>query len=165
MGKPSNTGIKGISRFDQQSQTGYQVRVWDPFLKKVIVRFFSDEKFPGVALAKAIEYRNIYEKQIGKPRSERQIRVIKRERKPLLTVSPDGYPAYRVNYTISGVTRAHYVHIGRRGQEEAYRVACKLLEEKMAMAETAAAARDKELESRLPIPPKPKAKKSAAAAP
>ena len=163
MGKPSNTGIKGISRFDQQSQTGYQVRVWDPFLIKVIVRFFSDEKFPGDALAKAVEYRNVYEKQIGKPRSERQIRVIRRERKPLLTVSPDGYPAYRVNYTIDGVTRAHYVHIGRRGQEEAYRVACGLLEAKLKLAEESAQERDRELESRLPPAARPRVKNSAPA--
>ena len=121
----SNTGYKSIYRGFMRQRAGYVVSVWDGCQRRSLRRFFADQTWGAEALAEALRYRDAVERQLGKPRSERK--VIRRERKPLRTVGPDGRPAFRVNYTAGHVQRSHYVYITQRGEAEAYRIACALL--------------------------------------
>jgi hypothetical protein len=71
----SKSGYKGISRIDQPSRKtfGWFVRV--TFNGQRRVKFFSDKANGGrkKALDAAVEYRNRAEKELGKPRTDRQV--------------------------------------------------------------------------------------------
>lgn len=71
----ANTGYKGISRIDQPSRNtfGWYVRVM--FNGDTRCKFFSDKVSGGKrkALEAAIKYRDKAEKELGRPRTDRQV--------------------------------------------------------------------------------------------
>jgi hypothetical protein len=71
----ANTGYKGISRIDQPSRNtfGWYVRVM--FNGETRCKFFSDKASGSKrkALEAAIKYRNQAEKELGRPRTDRQV--------------------------------------------------------------------------------------------
>src|SRR5689334_8326976 len=71
----AKSGHKGISRIDQPSRNtlGWYVRVM--FDGKQVAKFFSDKSHGGrkKALDAAVRYRDEAEKQLGRPRTDRQV--------------------------------------------------------------------------------------------
>ncbi len=75
MAQPKTTRHKGITRIDRPAKRthGYQVRIfWQGCRHQ---RFFADRSFGDrlAALAAAIAWRDATERDLGKPRSERQV--------------------------------------------------------------------------------------------
>jgi hypothetical protein len=73
----ASSGYKGISRIDNEEKHthGWYVRVC--YDRKMHSRFFSDAKHGGKekSLKQAVKHRNELEKEIGKPRTDRNIVV------------------------------------------------------------------------------------------
>ena len=71
----TKSGFKGISRIDQPSRKtfGWYVRV--NYNNKQVSKFFSDKAHNGKqkALEQAVKFRDEAEKQLGRPRTDRQV--------------------------------------------------------------------------------------------
>lgn len=71
----TKSGFKGISRIDQESRNTYGWYVRVMFNGKQVSKFFSDKVHGGrkAALDAAVQYRDEAEKQLGRPRTDRQV--------------------------------------------------------------------------------------------
>lgn len=126
---------KGISRIDSTRAVGWFVRVsWHG---QHIRKFFSDGVNGGKrkALQAAIDYRNVTEKALGKPRTDRNITGITRRSNTGYTgirkILKDGQPAYDVSWSPRpGVLQRTSISIVKHGAERALTLARKLRAEK-----------------------------------
>ena len=129
-----NQAEKDIARIDQTSKRTYGWYVRVRFNGKTHSKFFSDLKLGGrdASLLAAIAWRNSTEKEIGKPRTDRNI----------VTASTKnaGVVGVRLNeklnkYEVSWVTRQGKhgktsVSISKHGKEKAFQIACEKRKEK-----------------------------------
>lgn len=139
-------GHKGISRIDQAKRNthGWYVRV--SFNGKKLSKFFSDTAHGGKeeALASAVNYRNVAEQELGKPRTNRL--VISRnprnrsgitgvQRKTKVIKTEDGERLSRNVYEVTwnpepGRMSRTWVSIDEYGEQAAFRKACAIRREK-----------------------------------
>ncbi len=140
---------KSITRMDVPAKKthGWNVRVF--FKGKMhFPKFFSDKLYNGTenALDEAIYYRNTIEEKIGKPRTERVVVSqnpfnrtdmigVRRIKKQTGGFSKDGKPNYSDVYEVTwcprpNITRRTSVSIRAHGEEEAFKRACAIREEK-----------------------------------
>ncbi len=126
---------KGISRIDSARAVGWFVRVsWHG---QHMRKFFSDGVNGGKrkALKAAIDYRNVTEKALGKPRTDRNITGITRRSNTGYTgirkILKDGQPAYDVSWSPRpGVLQRTSISIVKHGAARALTLARKLRAEK-----------------------------------
>jgi hypothetical protein len=132
-----SSGHKGISRIDsvKNNTHGWYVRV--QYRGQTHAKFFSDTAHGGQkkALGKAVKHRNQMEKELGKPRTDRTVTVgtvrnnsgvqgIKR------ILKGKGY-AYEITWSPQpGVIQRTTVSIRKYGEEEAFRRAVKIRQQK-----------------------------------
>jgi hypothetical protein len=142
----AKSGYKSISRIDTPSKRthGWYVRVY--FNRTMHSKFFSDSVYGGSdeALQEAIQYRNELERKIGKPRTDRHVvtasprnqsGVIGVQRKVKRSKTRHGKVSESEVYEVTwnpepNVIRRTSVSIDRYGEEEAFRRACKIRQEK-----------------------------------
>ncbi len=142
----AKSGYKGISRIDQENRKthGWYVRVRFDGVSRS--KFLSDETNGGreQALAKAVEYRDRTERELGKPRTERL--VIARnprnrsgitgvQRKTKVVKTETGERVVRNVYEVTwnpepGRLARTWVSIDEYGEEAALRKACAIRREK-----------------------------------
>jgi hypothetical protein len=144
----ADSGYKNISRIDSEKKNmhGWYVRIFHN--NKSYAKYFNDNKSGGrtEALQDAVEYRNQLEIELGKPRTERYFfnsvhpknntgvpgvnRRIAKQKKRGKWYSWD---VYEVNWTPQPNKLARTtVSIKKYGEEEAFRRACAIREQKMA---------------------------------
>ena len=137
---------KGVSRIDNvpKNTHGWFVRVF--FATKRMSKFFSDSLWEGKAkaLEAAVKYRDQAERELGKPRTDRVIRVVKRTGKPrpagvhkrvIRYTSVSGsvilHPVYEVIWSPEpGKVRRSTISIRKWGDKKAFEMATKLRLEK-----------------------------------
>lgn len=144
----ADSGYKNISRIDSKKKNmhGWYVRIFHK--GKPHAKYFNDEKSGGreEALSDAVEYRNQLEIELGKPRTERYIigalhpknntgvpgvnRRITKQKKRGKWYSWEIYDV-TWNSEPNKVSRTT-VSIQKYGEEEAFRRACAIREQKMA---------------------------------
>lgn len=132
--RPKTTKHKGITRIDHPAKRtfGYFVRVtWN---KQRRSKFFSDSVYGDrlAALAAAIEWRNATERELGKPRTERQVigvartstgivgvrRTIKDGREVYEATWRDGNRICRTSYSIAKHGERRALALARRAREK-----------------------------------------------
>lgn len=132
--RPKTTKHKGITRIDHPTKRtfGYFVRVtWN---KQRRSKFFSDSVYGDrlAALAAAIEWRNATERELGKPRTERQVigvartstgivgvrRTIKDGREVYEATWRDGNRIRRTSYSIAKHGERRALALARRAREK-----------------------------------------------
>jgi hypothetical protein len=132
--RPKTTKHKGITRIDHPAKRtfGYFVRVtWN---KQRRSKFFSDSVYGDrlAALAAAIEWRNATERELGKPRTERQVigvartstgivgvrRTIKDGREVYEATWRDGNRIRRTSYSIAKHGERRALALARRAREK-----------------------------------------------
>ena len=126
---------KGISRIDSSRAIGWFVRVsWHG---EHVRKFFSDGVNGGKrkALEAALEFRDRTEKQLGKPRTDRNITGIARRSNTGLTgirkILKDGQPAYDVSWSPEpGRLQRTSISIVKYGAAKALAMAKKLRADK-----------------------------------
>ncbi|MDQ3812388.1 MAG: AP2 domain-containing protein [Armatimonadota bacterium] len=131
------SGYKGISRIDSPNRNthGWYVRV--TFMGDNHAKFFSDSVHGDrdKALYHAVRYRNRMERELGKPRTNRTVATTNaRNRSGVLGVKridkgPGG--AYEVTWSPRpNVVSRTSVSIAKWGEEEAFRRACEIRQQK-----------------------------------
>lgn len=132
--RPKTTKHKGITRIDHPAKRtfGYFVRVtWN---KQRRSKFFSDSVHGDrlAALSAALEWRNEAEKELGKPRTERQVigvsrtstgivgvrRTIKDGREVYEATWRDGNRIRRTSYSIAKHGERRALSLARRAREK-----------------------------------------------
>jgi len=132
--RPKTTKHKGITRIDHPAKRtfGYFVRVtWN---KQRRSKFFSDSVYGDrlAALTAAIEWRNATERELGKPRTERQVigvartstgivgvrRTIKDGREVYEATWRDGNRIRRTSYSIAKHGERRALALARRAREK-----------------------------------------------
>lgn len=125
---------KHISRIDQESKKthGWYVRV--RHLGKPHCKFFSDSRYGGKthALLEAIIHRNNLEKQLGRVRTDKNIRMVSNTDTGVVGVTLD---EKRNRYTVSWVTPQGKpgktsVSTLKYGQKKAFKRACAIRKKK-----------------------------------
>ena len=160
----ADSGYKNISRIDSEKKNmhGWYVRIFHKGVSHA--KYFNDLKSGGreEALQDAIEYRNQLEKELGKPRTERYIigavhpnnntgvpGVNRRKTKQKKRGKWYSWDVYEVTWNPepNKVARTT-VSIPKYGEEEAFRRACAIREQKL--AEVYKATREPEQEQENP---------------
>lgn len=132
--RPKTTKHKGITRIDHPAKRtfGYFVRVtWN---KQRRSKFFSDSVYGDrlAALGAALEWRNEIEKELGKPRTERQVigvsrtstgivgvrRTVKDGREVYEATWRDGNRIKRTSYSIAKHGERRALALARRAREK-----------------------------------------------
>lgn len=137
---------KGISRIDQPSKRthGWYVRVIYNGL--YYSKFFSDSKYGGAekSLKEAIKFRNIAEKNLGKPRTDRVVvtansknrtgvvgvrRIVDISRRK--SGEERRYESYEASWTVKpGIVEKRKFSIEKHGEQKAFELACRLRRKK-----------------------------------
>jgi hypothetical protein len=142
----AKSGHKGISRIDQPERKthGWYVRV--RFNGQQRSKFFSDDGNGGreESLQKAVNYRNVAERELGKPRTDRLViannprnrsGIMGIQRKTKVVKTPTGERKVKNVYEVSwnpepGRLCRTWVSIDEYGEEAALRKACAIRREK-----------------------------------
>lgn len=131
------SGHKGISRIDSETNKthGWYVRV--QFLGTTHAKFFSDSAHGGEqkALQKAVKHRNSIERELGKPRTDRTITAVSSRNtsgvQGVKRVAKAGGYAYEVTWSPApGQVHRTTVSIKKYGEDEAFRRACRIRQQK-----------------------------------
>lgn len=126
--RPKTTKHKGITRIDHPAKRtfGYFVRVtWN---KQRRSKFFSDSVYGDrlAALAAAIEWRNATERELGKPRTERQVIGVARTSTDIVGVRrtiKDGREVYEATWRDGNRIRRTSYSIAKHGERRALALA------------------------------------------
>ncbi len=126
--RPKTTKHKGITRIDHPAKRtfGYFVRVtWN---KQRRSKFFSDSVYGDrlAALAAAIEWRNATERELGKPRTERQVIGVSRTSTGIVGVRrtiKDGREVYEATWRDGNRIRRTSYSIAKHGERRALALA------------------------------------------
>lgn len=132
---PKTTRYKNITRIDHAPKRthGYFVRVqWKGERR---VKFFSDRRHGDRlgALAAALEWREQVEKELGKPRSERQVVGKTRNTSGIIgvrRVMDRGVPAYEASWIEGHKVRRTKFSVRKYGERQAKALAVKLRRQK-----------------------------------
>lgn len=131
------SGHKGISRIDSETNKthGWYVRV--QYLGATHAKFFSDSAHGGEqkALQKAVKHRNSIERELGKPRTDRTITAVSSRNtsgvQGVKRVAKAGGYAYEVTWSPApGQVHRTTVSIKKYGEDEAFRRACRIRQQK-----------------------------------
>lgn len=131
------SGHKGISRIDSETNKthGWYVRV--QYLGTTHAKFFSDSAHGGEqkALQKAVKHRNSIERELGKPRTDRTITAVSSRNtsgvQGVKRVAKAGGYAYEVTWSPApGQVHRTTVSIKKYGEDEAFRRACRIRQQK-----------------------------------
>lgn len=126
--RPKTTRYKGITRIDHPAKRtfGYFVRVtWN---KQRRSKFFSDSVHGDrlAALGTAIEWRNAAERELGKPRTERQVIGVSRTSTGIVGVRrtrKDGREVYEATWREGNRIRRTSYSIAKHGERRALALA------------------------------------------
>ncbi len=126
--RPKTTKHKGITRIDHPAKRtfGYFVRVtWN---KQRRSKFFSDSVYGDrlAALSAALEWRNLAERELGKPRTERQVIGVSRTSTGIVGVRrtvKDGREVYEATWREDGRIRRTSYSIAKHGEKRALSLA------------------------------------------
>jgi hypothetical protein len=126
--RPKTTKHKGITRIDHPAKRtfGYFVRVtWN---KQRRSKFFSDSVHGDrlAALAAALEWRNQAERELGKPRTERQVIGVSRTSTGIVGVRravKDGREVYEATWREGNRIRRTSYSIAKHGERRAFALA------------------------------------------
>lgn len=126
--RPKTTKHKGITRIDHPAKRtfGYFVRVtWN---KQRRSKFFSDSVYGDrlAALGAALEWRNLAERELGKPRTERQVIGVSRTSTGIVGVRrtvKDGREVYEATWREDGRIRRTSYSIAKHGEKRALSLA------------------------------------------
>lgn len=126
--RPKTTKHKGITRIDHPAKRtfGYFVRVtWN---KQRRSKFFSDSVYGDrlAALGAALEWRNLAERELGKPRTERQVIGVSRTSTGIVGVRrtvKDGRDVYEATWREDGRIRRTSYSIAKHGERRALSLA------------------------------------------
>lgn len=126
--RPKTTKHKGITRIDHPAKRtfGYFVRVtWN---KQRRSKFFSDSVYGDrlAALGAALEWRNLAERELGKPRTERQVIGVSRTSTGIVGVRrtvKDGREVYEATWREGGRIRRTSYSIAKHGEKRALSLA------------------------------------------
>ncbi len=126
--RPKTTKHKGITRIDHPAKRtfGYFVRVtWN---KQRRSKFFSDSVYGDrlAALSAALEWRNEAERELGKPRTERQVIGVSRTSTGIVGVRrtvKDGREVYEATWREGGRIRRTSYSIAKHGERRALSLA------------------------------------------
>ncbi|HMQ32943.1 MAG TPA: AP2/ERF family transcription factor [Chloroflexaceae bacterium] len=126
--RPKTTKHKGITRIDHPAKRtfGYFVRVtWN---KQRRSKFFSDSVYGDrlAALGAALEWRNLAERELGKPRTERQVIGVSRTSTGIVGVRravKDGREVYEATWREGGRIRRPSYSIAKHGEKRALSLA------------------------------------------
>jgi len=125
---------KDIARIDQASKQTYGWYVRVRFNGKTHSKLFSDLKHGGRAasLLAAIAWRDSTEKEIGKPRTDRNIVTISKTNEGVVGVRlNEKLNRYEVSWvTLQGKQGKTTVSILRHGKEKAFELACEIREQR-----------------------------------
>jgi hypothetical protein len=125
---------KDIARLDQASKRTYGWYVRVQFNGKIHAKLFSDLKHGGRAasLLAAIAWRDSTEKEIGKPRTDRNIVTRSNTNAGVVGVRfNEKLNRYEVSWvTLRGKQGKTTVSILRHGKEKAFKIACERRKEK-----------------------------------
>lgn len=117
--------MKGITRVDSKAngRLGWRVRV--SYKGRRLQRYFSDRKLGGYsgALRAALSWRNLAERELGKPRSDERIVAVS-PRGPdavpgVRETTRRGVPVVEVTWQEAGRTRRTTISVAKHGREEA----------------------------------------------
>ncbi len=131
------SGHKGISRIDSEANKthGWYVRV--QYLGTTHAKFFSDSAHGGEqkALQKAVKHRNSIERELGKPRTDRTVTAVSSRNtsgvQGVKRVAKAGGYAYEVTWSPApGQVHRTTVSIKKYGEDEAFRRACRVRQQK-----------------------------------
>jgi hypothetical protein len=131
------SGHKGISRIDSETNKthGWYVRV--QYLGTTHAKFFSDSAHGGEqkALQKAVKHRNSIERELGKPRTDRTVTAVSSRNtsgvQGVKRVAKAGGYAYEVTWSPApGQVHRTTVSIKKYGEDEAFRRACRIRQQK-----------------------------------
>ena len=127
---------KDIVRVDQASKRTYGWYVRVRFNGKIHAKLFSDLKHGGRAasLLAAIAWRDFTEKEIGKPRTDRNIVTMSKTNAGIVGVRLNKkLNRYEVSWvTLQGKQGKTTVSILKHGKEKAFKIACERRKEKEA---------------------------------
>ena len=126
--RPKTTKHKGITRIDHPAKRtfGYFVRVtWN---KQRRSKFFSDSVYGDrlAALDAALEWRNLAERELGKPRTERQVIGVSRTSTGIVGVRrtvKDGREVYEATWRDGNRIRRTSYSIAKHGERRALSLA------------------------------------------
>ncbi|GAB4434919.1 MAG: AP2/ERF family transcription factor [Chloroflexi bacterium OHK40] len=126
--RPKTTRHKGITRIDHPAKRtfGYFVRVtWN---KQRRSKFFSDSVYGDrlAALSAALEWRNEAERELGKPRTERQVIGVSRTSTGIVGVRrtvKDGREVYEATWREGNRIRRTSYSIAKHGERRALSLA------------------------------------------
>lgn len=126
--RPKTTKHKGITRIDHPAKRtfGYFVRVtWN---KQRRSKFFSDSVYGDrlAALDAALQWRNLAERELGKPRTERQVIGVSRTSTGIVGVRrtvKDGREVYEATWREGGRIRRTSYSIAKHGEKRALSLA------------------------------------------
>jgi hypothetical protein len=126
--RPKTTRYKGITRIDHPAKRtfGYFVRVtWN---KQRRSKFFSDSVYGDrlAALSAAIEWRHAAERELGKPRTERQVIGVSRTSTGIVGVRrtlKDGREVYEATWREGNRIRRTSYSIAKHGERRALMLA------------------------------------------
>lgn len=126
--RPKTTKHKGITRIDHPAKRtfGYFVRVtWN---KQRRSKFFSDSVYGDrlAALVAALEWRNATERELGKPRTERQVIGVSRTNTGIVGVRrtvKDGREVYEATWRDGNRIRRTSYSIAKHGERRALSLA------------------------------------------
>lgn len=126
--RPKTTRHKGVTRIDHPAKRtfGYFVRVtWN---KQRRSKFFSDSVYGDrlAALDAALEWRNLAERELGKPRTERQVIGVSRTSTGIVGVRrtlKDGREVYEATWREDGRIRRTSYSIAKHGEKRALALA------------------------------------------
>lgn len=126
--RPKTTKHKGITRIDHPAKRtfGYFVRVtWN---KQRRSKFFSDSVYGDrlAALGAALEWRNEAERELGKPRTERQVIGVSRTSTGIVGVRrtvKDGREVYEATWREGNRIRRTSYSIAKHGEKRALALA------------------------------------------
>jgi hypothetical protein len=126
--RPKTTKHKGITRIDHPAKRtfGYFVRVtWN---KQRRSKFFSDSVYGDrlAALAAALDWRNEAERELGKPRTERQVIGVSRTSTGIVGVRrtvKDGREVYEATWREGNRLRRTSYSIAKHGEKRALSLA------------------------------------------
>ena len=127
---------KNISRVDQESKRTHGWYVQVRFQGEIKSKLFSDKKFGGRsrALEKAVAWRNMTEKKLGKLRTDKHIVTTAKSKTNTGVVGVRlnaKYYRYEVSWvTPEGKQGKTSVSIRKHGKEAAFIKACKIRQEK-----------------------------------
>ncbi|MFV9506880.1 MAG: AP2/ERF family transcription factor [Oscillochloridaceae bacterium umkhey_bin13] len=126
--RPKTTKHKGVTRIDHPAKRtfGYFVRVtWN---KQHRSKFFSDSVYGDrlAALGAALEWRNLAEQELGKPRTERQVIGVSRTSTGIVGVRravKDGREVYEATWREGNRIRRTSYSIAKHGEKRALALA------------------------------------------